>query len=90
MARLEVLAERTCPEEYEADIQAHTEDMADERGSGQDYTDKRVELCEGFDTSGRVHVHHDGPGDIGGEGMCRAAVGWHGAVQSVVERVCGY
>lgn len=80
MAWPEVLAERARVEEYEASIQAYTADMADQRGPGQDHKDTRIELCKGTDASWRVYVHYDRPGDIRGKGMCRAAVGWYGAL----------
>ena len=60
MARAEVLAERAGAEEHEAGVEAHTADMADERGPGQDYKDTRIELREGVDPSRRVHVRHNG------------------------------
>jgi hypothetical protein len=84
MVGAEVLAKRAGAEEHEARVEAHTADMADERGSGQDYEDTRVELREGIDASRRMHVRHNRPGDFGGQRVRRKAVGRHGTVQGVV------
>ena len=84
MAGAEVLAERAGTEEHEAHFKAHTADMADERRSGQNYKDTRVELRKGTYASWRVHVHYNRPGYSRGKRVCRAATGRHGAFQSVV------
>lgn len=90
MAGTEVLAERASSDQHEADLKAHTADMADERGSGQDYTNARVELRKGTYASWRVHVCHDRSGHPRGKRVCGAAIGRHGSFQSVVAAVSLY
>lgn len=80
VARIEVLAERTGAEEYEAGLQAHTADMAHFGRPGEDHKDTRVELRPGTDTSRRVHVHHNGQGDTGSKRVRGAADGRDGIV----------
>lgn len=91
MAWPKVLAERARIEEHEASFQAHTADMADERGFGQDHEDTRIELRKGTDASRRMHVPYNRPRNTRGKRMCGATVGWYGALQSVVvEEGCIY
>jgi hypothetical protein len=83
MAGSQILAKRARAQVHAAHLEAHTADMADVGGPGQDHTHARLQLRQGLDTSRRVHVHHHRPRHPRGQRVRREADGWHGAVQSV-------
>lgn len=84
MAGPQVLEQRAGAQEYEASEQADEEDMADQRGSGENHTDEGVGICQGIDPSGRMHVLDHGSRHIGGARVRGEETGRHGTVQGLL------
>ena len=84
MAGLEIMAERTRTQEYEAGVEAYTTDMAYLGRPGQDNKNTGIKLCQGTHSPGRVHVRYNRQGNIRSKRVCGEAVRWNGIVQGLV------